>query len=223
MKRAERDCAVFDLDHTLLSSDSTAVWMPGLLRASPLKLIAALVVLLPAAILLKAPSTRRFGASALLWIATLGLDEAALKRNVDAFVARFEGGSPAMRWFEDALAKLREHLAQGHRVVVVTAAPQWLAERLLRPFGSDLRVIGSTLRRTGGGWVIDRHCRGQAKCQMLFEAGYGNAWRWAYSDSDEDAPMLARAQEAFLVNASPKVQRRAAAHRVAHAVVVEWQ
>lgn len=222
MSRDERKCAVFDLDHTLLSSDSTAVWMRGLLSGSPWKLLAAVFVLIPALVLVKAPSTRRIGASALLWIATMGFDDVALKRNIDAFVTSFEHGSRAMRWFNDGIGKMNEHLGQGHRVVVVTAAPQWLAERLLMSFGGDVQVIGSSLRRVGGGWIVDRHCRGREKCQMLFEAGYGDTWRWAYSDSDEDAPMLARAQEAFLINASVKIQRRAAAQGVSDAKVLYW-
>jgi phosphatidylglycerophosphatase C len=222
MSHETKDCAVFDLDHTLLSSDSTAVWMRGLLQASPLKLLAALFVLLPALVLVKAPSTRRIGASALLWIATLGLDGVALKRNIDAFVTSFEHGSLAMHWFADGIGKVREHVALGHRIVVVTAAPQWLAERLLTSFGGDVQVIGSSLRRVGGGWIVDRHCRGREKCRMLLEAGYGDSWRWAYSDSDEDAPMLARAQEAFLINASVKVQKQAAAQGVSDAMVLQW-
>jgi phosphatidylglycerophosphatase C len=218
-----RDCAVFDLDKTLLSADSTVTWMRGLLRASPWKLPAALVVLPVAWVLFHLPSARRAGASVLLWIATFGLDQAALKQSMDVFATRFEEGLRSLRWFEDGICELKDHIARGHRVVVVTAAPQWLAERLLMSFGSDLQVIGSSLQRVANGWVMQRHCRGIEKCHMLLDAGYGDAWRWAYSDSEDDAPMLACAQEAFLVNASAKIQRRAAARGVSRAVVVRWQ
>jgi phosphatidylglycerophosphatase C len=57
---------------------------------------------------------------------------------------------------------------------------------------------------------------------MLFEAGYGDAWQWAYSDSEDDAPMLALAQEAFLVNANVKTRRLAAERGAPHATVVNW-
>jgi phosphatidylglycerophosphatase C len=213
---------VFDLDKTLLSADSTVEWMRGLLWASPLKLLAALPVLPAALVMLHMPSTRRTGASLLLWIATFGLDRAALDQSIDAFAARFERGMRSLRWIDDGMLRLREHVAQGDRVVVVTAAPLWLAGRLLAPFASDLTVIGSELRRSGGGWIVKRHCRGMEKCRMLLEAGYGKAWRWAYSDSADDAPMLARAREAFLVNATARTQRRAAAHGASHAVVLHW-
>jgi phosphatidylglycerophosphatase C len=129
----------------------------------------------------------------------------------------------SLRWFDAGIARLREHIARGDRVVVVTAAPRWLADRLLVSFASDLQVIGSEMQRAGSGWILKRHCRGDEKCRMLAEAGYGEAWRWAYSDSEDDAPMLARAQEAFLVNASAKVQRRATASGASHAVVVYWR
>jgi phosphatidylglycerophosphatase C len=159
----------------------------------------------------------------LLWIATSGLDGPALERSIDTFATRFERGMQGMRWFDDGMEKLREHIARGDRIVVVTAAPTWLAERLLVGFGHDLQVIGSSLRKAGAGWVLERHCRGGEKCSMLLEAGYGEAWRYAYSDSDDDAPMLARAKEAFLVNADGGTQRRAAARGASHAVVVKWQ
>jgi phosphatidylglycerophosphatase C len=218
-----RDCAVFDLDKTLLSADSTVAWMRRLLRASPWKLAAMLPVFPVALVLLHLPSARRIGASILLRIATSGLDETALKQSIDAFAMRFERGTPSLRWFDDGMGKLSEHIASGHRVVVVTAAPQWLAERLLAARGSEVQVIGSSLQRSGSGWVMQRHCRGGEKCLMLAEAGYGQAWRWAYSDSADDAPMLACAQEAFLVNASAKVQRRAAARGASRAVMVSWR
>jgi len=127
-----------------------------------------------------------------------------------------------MHWFDDGMKTLRQHIARGDRVVVVTAAPTWLAERLLVSHDHDLEVIGSSLRKVGGGWILERHCRGGEKCRMLVEAGYGEAWRYAYSDSDDDAPMLARAKEAFLVNASASIQRRAAARGASHALLVNW-
>jgi phosphatidylglycerophosphatase C len=223
INRDQRDCAVFDLDKTLLSADSTVTWMRGLLQASPWKLPAVLVVFPVAVVLLHLPSARRIGASILLWIATFGLDQVALKRSMDAFATLFEQGLRSLRWFDDGIGELKDHIARGHRVVVVTAAPQWLAERLLMAFGGDLQVIGSSLRRVANGWVVQRHCRGIEKCHMLLDAGYGAAWRWAYSDSEDDAPMLACAKEAFLVNASAKIQRRAAARGVPRAVVVRWQ
>lgn len=222
ISRDETDCAVFDLDKTLLSADSTVAWMRGLLRTSPWKLPAVFVVFPVALLLLHLPSARRTGASVLLWLATFGLDEAGLMRSIDAFATRFEQGMPSLRWFDDGIRELRTHIAAGHRVVVVTAAPQWLAARLLTSYGDNVPVIGSSLRKARRGWVLERHCRGAEKCSMLLEAGYGDAWQWAYSDSEDDAPMLARAQEAFLVNANVKTRRLAAERGAPHATLVNW-
>jgi phosphatidylglycerophosphatase C len=221
--RDRPDCAVFDLDKTLLSADSTVTWMRCLLGASPWKLMAVLPVVPVALVFLHLAATRRMGASALLWIATYGMDRSALDQSIDTFVSRFERGLQGLRWFDDGMDRLRGHLARGDEVVVVTAAPQWLAECLLISFGSELHIIGSNLRRVAGGWIVQRHCRGAEKCRMLFEAGYGQAWRYAYSDSAEDAPMLAPAQEAFLVNPSAATRRRAAARGVAHAIALHWR
>ena len=223
MPEDRRDSAVFDLDKTLLSADSTVAWMRRLLRASPWKLVAIVPVLPVAWALLHLAWARRTGASIVLWITTYGFDRSALGEGIETFATRFERGLQGLHWFDDGMERLREHIAHGDRVVVVTAAPQWLAERLLAAFGSDVHVIGSSLRRAGGGWIIQRHCRGAEKCRMLLEAGYGEAWRYAYSDSEDDSPMLALAKEAFLVNPSATTQQRAAARGVVHAVVVRWR
>jgi phosphoserine phosphatase len=83
---------------------------------------------------------------------------------------------------------------------VVTAAPEWLAARLLASW-TDVRVLGSTLTRRWGGWVVDEHCFGEEKCRALQANGYGSAWDVVYTDSNADAPLLARATECgFIVN-----------------------
>jgi len=66
---------VFDLDGTLLTGDSTSIWMIDCIRNSLWRTaiaIAGLPFALPLA--LYAPS-RRIGGSIFLWIATVGLTE----------------------------------------------------------------------------------------------------------------------------------------------------
>ncbi|QWT21080.1 haloacid dehalogenase-like hydrolase [Bacillus sp. NP157] len=223
MTQDHRPTAVFDLDGTLLSADSTAEWLKWLLRESLLKGLAGLAVLPFALPLVTVAPLRRHGGSLLLWIASHGFDEGRLKASMDAFVRRFEAGEASFRWYAEGIATLDQHLAAGHRVVVVTAAPQWLAERLLAPWLERLTVIGSSLRRVGRGWVVDQHVRGALKAQRLAEEGFGKRWSWAYSDSDDDAPMLAPAEQAFLVNAGAGKHRRTAARGCGHAVGLRWR
>jgi phosphatidylglycerophosphatase C len=192
--------AVFDLDGTLLAGDSTVAWVRTLLFSSWLRCIAAAIALPAWLLLIWIPSTRKVGASILLWIATVGYDQGAITHSIEAFARRFEQDDCAIRWRSDGLATMNSHLATKDRVVVVTAAPEWLAARLLASW-ADVRVLGSTLGRRWGGWVIEDHCFGQEKCRALQQHGYGSAWDVAYTDSYADAPLLAAATEcAFIVN-----------------------
>ena len=192
--------AVFDLDGTLLAGDSTAVWLRMLLFASWPRCIAAAIVLPVCLILIWIRSSRKVGASILLWIATVGYDQGAITHSIEAFARRFEQDDCAIRWRSDGQTTMRSHLAAKDRVVVITAAPEWLAARLLASW-ADVRVLGSTLARRWGGWVIEDHCFGQEKCRALQQFGYGSAWDVAYTDSYADAPLLAAATEcAFIVN-----------------------
>ncbi|MEY4551302.1 MAG: hypothetical protein RL685_7497 [Pseudomonadota bacterium] len=199
--------AVFDLDGTLLAGDSTGHWLKESLLTSWLRLLTGLALLPAAGPLLLHPRSRPAGATPLFWLATFGLDEAALRASFASFVARAQRGTSGLRWRERGLETLERHLAQGHRVVVVTGAPALLAQSLLdaRGLGERVTVLGTLLCLRARGWTVQRHCHGAEKCRFLAEAGYGSAWSYAYSDSVEDAPILARARQAFLVNARPRV------------------
>jgi phosphatidylglycerophosphatase C len=123
--------------------------------------------------------------------------------SIEVFVKRFEQGRRGIRWRNDGLTAMDRHLAAGDRVLVVTAAPVWLAERLL---GCRSHVLGSTLVRRWGGWLIGHHCYAHEKCRTLEQNGYGTAWDYAYTDSYDDAPLLAAAgKHGFIVNARPGV------------------
>ncbi|HTB67265.1 MAG TPA: haloacid dehalogenase-like hydrolase [Steroidobacteraceae bacterium] len=192
--------AVFDLDGTLLAGDSTAAWLRALLCASWPRCIAAAIALPAWLLLIWIPSSRKVGASLLLWIATVGYDQDAITHSIQAFAKRFEQGDCALRWRRAGLAAMKSHLATDDRVVVITAAPEWLAAQLLASW-TEVRVLGSTLARCWGGWVVEKHCFGQEKCRALQRNGYGSAWDVVYTDSYADAPLLAAATECgFIVN-----------------------
>jgi phosphatidylglycerophosphatase C len=192
--------AVFDLDGTLLAGDSTVAWVRALLFSSWPRCIAAAMALPVWLLLIWIPSSRKVGGSLLLWIATVGHDQDAITHSIEVFAKRFEQGDCPIRWRSDGLAMMNSHLAAKDRVVVVTAAPEWLAARLLAAW-TEVRVLGSTLARRGSGWVIADHCFGEAKCRALQQHGYGSAWDFVYTDSYADAPLLAGVTECgFIVN-----------------------
>lgn len=198
---------VFDLDGSLLDGDSTAAWMIGRIRASWRRTLLTMMLAPPAALLMT--RSRRWGASAFLWIASVGQDEQALRASFRTFAAQIGvGGAPA--WRPRGLQALYEHISLGERVVVATAAPAWLAEALFERLSLRIEIVGSVLSPFWGGWIGARHCRHQAKCEALAEAGHGRRWSVAYSDSADDWPLLARADRPRLVNGSPTTVARLA-------------
>lgn len=200
--------AVFDLDGTLLDGDSTGLWLWGRVKRSPLRALAVLAVAPIAAPMVIIPRTRRLGASILLWIATVGLGERGLRESCARFADAFTRGQGALAWRPGGLATLKGHLDAGDRVVVVTAAPAILAQALIGPLGHPIQVIGTSLKRRGGGWVADVHCRHQRKCQALAEAGHGARWGYAYTDSLDDLPLLRGAEKPVIVKGGAKAARR---------------
>jgi phosphatidylglycerophosphatase C len=152
----------------------------------------------------------------------LGYDQNAIAASIEAFVKRFEHNGCSLRWRNDGLRAMDCHLAEGDRVLVVTAAPVWLAERLLSS-RTEVRVLGSTLAPCWGGWLLGHHCHGKEKCRALEQGGYGTAWDYAYTDSYDDAPLLAAAGKCgFIVNARPGVVARLEARGQSRISQLRW-
>lgn len=214
--------AVFDLDGTLLDGDSTGLWLWGRVRRSPLRALAVLAVAPFAAPMVMIPRTRQLGASILLWIATAGLGERALRDSCAGFGEAFRAGGSALAWRPGGLAALKAHLDAGDRVVVVTAAPAILAQALIGPLGQPIEVLGTSLKRRGGGWVADVHCRHQRKCQALAEAGHGARWAYAYTDSLDDLPLLRGAETPVIVKGGKKAERRLFRAGLANGRAAAW-
>lgn len=214
--------AVFDLDGTLLDGDSTALWLWDRVRRSPLRALAAMAILPLAGPMVALPATRRAGASILLWIATAGLCEQGLRQSCASFGETFRAGRAPLAWRAGGMAALCEHLQAGDRVVVVTAAPAILAKALICPLGHPIEVLGTSLKRRGGGWVADIHCRNQRKCQALAEAGHGEHWAYAYTDSLDDLPLLRGAERPVIVKGGEAAERRLFRAGVANGRAAAW-
>ncbi len=214
--------AVFDLDGTLLDGDSTALWLWSRARRSPLRLLATLAVVPVAIPMVIAPRTRRTGASILLWIATVGLSERALRESCADFAARFRAKALPLHWRGPGVQTLDAHLAHGDAVVVVTAAPTVLARALIDPLDRPIVVLGTSLKRRAGGWVADVHCRNQRKCQALAEAGLGQRWAYAYTDSLDDLPLLRGADAPAIVGCGKAARRRLNRARLPNGKAMAW-
>lgn len=199
--------AIFDLDDTLLDGDSTSAWIKGRVRRSLPRLFLAVIALPIAVPLTLFAGTRRIGGSMFLWIASFGLSEPELRWSFEQFASELHlQGS--VSWRPAGIACLEAHIANGEAVLIATAAPEWLAQSLSKTLACQPSVIGSRLVRFLGGWIADYHCRHLAKCNAIQDAGYGEHWCTAYSDSEDDGPLLARASQAFLVNGCDRTRNQ---------------
>jgi len=214
--------AVFDLDGTLLNGDSTALWLWGRFRRSGPRLVAAILVAPVAVPMVLIPCFRCMGASILLWIATVGLSERALRDSFADFAAQFQAGALPLDWRREGLAALDAHLGGGIGVVIVTAAPALLAQALVTPLHRPIVVLGTSLKPKAGGWVADVHCRNQRKCQALAEAGHGARWAYAYTDSLDDLPLLRGADHPVIVKGGMAAQKRLSRAGLPHGQASVW-
>jgi phosphatidylglycerophosphatase C len=217
-----RILAVFDFDHTITSWDTAARFFVWLIRRSPWKVSFALVALPVIGPLLAFRRTRKFPIRFGAWVATLGVLHDQLpvlaRSHIRSVVAR---GENFVR--SDARARVNDHLAQGHEVVVATGCLEVLAREILLAEGlSGVVVVGSSVRRHLGGMVVLEHCFGERKIPMLAARGFAEPWDFAYSDHQADLPMLLKGKQRYLVNPLPNCASVLTAALGETAKVVSW-
>jgi phosphatidylglycerophosphatase C len=112
------------------------------------------------------------------------------------------------RWLRpDVTSRLAWHREAGHEVVLVTASFGLYVEPLGRRLGAT-RVEATELEVDADGMLTGRlsgaNCRGEEKVRRL-AALYGDPPMidWAYGNSEDDQPMLARARHAVQVGNRP--------------------
>lgn len=203
-EHAGRRVVLFDFDGVLLHGDAfylfvrdryaRSLWRKGLaLLCAPL-------------LLLLMPFSRRWPLHVLVRIALLGLGERGYRAAADGFAMTL--ARRPRQFCRDGLRSLRQHQTLGDRVIVVTGCEHALVSGILRELGlSGLEVLASQL---GTGWLGMRplwHNVGRRKVQALARHGV-TAWQVAYGDSMFDVAMLKPAEEAILVNATPKLCKK---------------
>lgn len=116
------------------------------------------------------------------------------------------------RLWPRTVERLREHLAQGHEVWLVTAAPVELAQAIAKDLGAT-GALGTIVGHDGDvltGELVGDPLHGKAKRKavktLAKERNLSLKRSWAYSDSVNDLPMLSAVGNAVAVN--PDVQLR---------------
>lgn len=190
--------AAFDVDGTLTHTDSV---VPFLARFAKRPIVVARALTqLPTAVLALARRDRdRLRAAATRAVLT-GVAES----DVAAEGARFAAEIVAGRLRDDTSARLRWHVAEGHRVVLVSASYDAYLHGVAAALGAEA-VLSTRLEVRHGtctGRLLDANCRGPEKVRRL------NAWLdeegldrsavtlWAYGDSNGDRELLAEADHA---------------------------
>jgi phosphatidylglycerophosphatase C len=194
--------AAFDFDGTLTTRDSV---VPFLRRFTSRRVIAARLV----------PHLRRV----LVMVVRRDRDQLRLLATRIAFAGRpvteieTEGAAFGLMLERDGLrddttARLRWHLAEGHRVVIVSASYQDYVEVVASGLG-DVAVLATRLEVVDGfctGGLDGPNCRGREKVERLtaWMAAQGldraDLTVYAYGDSAGDDEMLAWADHPHRVN-----------------------
>jgi phosphatidylglycerophosphatase C len=211
---------LFDFDGVLVRKDSFGSWLRDRLRRERWRVL-PLLPILPVMPLLFA-TVRGTGVMARLAVrlATMGLTEAEFLADIRAFGKRF-AARPGMR-VDGVVARVREHVAAGDRVIVVSACAQPLLETILAEFGladGSVEIIGSEVALSRLGVRAVFHNFGANKLVTLRQRGVTAPWDVAYSDSRADLPMLQMARQAVLVN--PPARDERAVRAVLGGVAVE--
>jgi len=192
--------AAFDLDGTLTKDGSVFRWLRRI--AGNLRVYWSAAVRSPAL----AWAALRSGASAdrvkeHIFHATLaGREESVVKEASRAFAL----DHLAERGRDDVIERLRGHLKDGHRVVLVSASPELYVDVVAQALGAHgavaTRLAVDPLGRLTGGY-LGRNCRGEEKLRRLelwiADQQLGDHVELhAYGNSRGDRRMLAHADVA---------------------------
>lgn len=209
---------LLDFDGVLVRGDTFHLFVRRRYATAPWRF---LLVLVSAPVLLVQLLVSRLAA----WhtfsrLALLGVHERRYQQLVDAFAAQLVRRSHAC--CRDGLRVLRQRLAAGECVLVVTGCEERLVSAIFRELGlAEVEVLAAQWRDGWSGMRLVRHNTGANKVQALARRGL-DAWRVAYSDSLYDVPMLKLAAEAVLVNGSPTLCKKVEKALGRSITRVEW-
>ena len=214
---------VFDFDLTLTHWDTADRFFRWLLKRNPWRMALVIASVPVVAPFFLARATRKWPVRFAIWVATLGRSpqrlESLVQEHVDAVYA---GAEPV--FVAAGLARLQQHVEDGHRVVIATGCLEVLARELLRRAGyAHVPLVASTLRPYLGGMASERHCFGENKIPMLGERGFAPPWAVAYTDHRCDLPVLRLSRERFLVSPRPQCLARIEQALACKATVLAWR
>ena len=205
------DLALFDLDETLISEDSTGLWLRWLVSQgfASNELIEEEQALMRQyyAGTLSIEDYMHKTLSPLSGMATL---------TVEGWIRRFIHRDIMPRVYPEARERLKWHQSRGDRIIVISAS----GEHLVTPIARQLGACGALAI---GVEVVDERYSGNTYGTMTFQQGKVTRveeWKaqrpdehyshtWAYSDSLNDLPMLVQADYAHVINPAEPLRQEA--------------
>ena len=183
--------AFFDFDGTLVPGDSILYWLQFYYRHRPSRLLFLIPIvpglLLRAFHLISSHTLKRV----FLW--PMSFEKSA---ELDLLAAQFVREELKPRLRPSVMEKLREHHAQGHHVVVISASGIFYLKYLRELLPPGCIILGTELEWGKGFFKFpiyrDGNLRGENKINRLKEIGLGGAGAggYAYSDHHHDIPLL---------------------------------
>lgn len=209
--------AVYDLDRTLLRTPTFTLFLLWAARRdAPWRLL-----LLPAlAALMIGHALGLYGRDRFKPAAIrLMLGRTIAQARAERLATRFAAWRVPRDVPPGATACIARDRAEGFRLLMATAAPEFYAGAIADALGFDAVVASRHRRDAAGNWLpaLDGpNCYGAEKARRVSEwlvaNGYEAAHIRAYSDHVSDAPTFALAREAWLVGRGGRTKRRAAGH-----------
>ncbi len=202
--------AVFDLDGTITRRDTFGPFLWGFLWRRPWRLARVLLVL-PAAVGFVFNRDRGALKGALIHALLGGVQRASLSRWAERFVAELLSDG----LYAEALAAIAMHRARGDRLLMMSASTDLYVPHIGRALGFDEIICTEVRWRADGrldGRLASANCRGEEKrrCLAALIARDAPGRVYAYGDSRADLAHMQLVQEAYLVNASPRLVERQA-------------
>jgi HAD superfamily hydrolase (TIGR01490 family) len=201
---APRPAAFFDLDKTVIAKASMVAFSRPLHRAG----------MLPRRMMLKAAWGQlvyaQIGATPekleKLRETVLGLTKGWVQSEVSEIVRATLEEIIEPIVFDEALERIRDHQARGHKVFIVSAAPEEVVAPIAQLLGVDEAIATRAELDEEGRYSgrTERYVYGPEKEVAILEVaardGLDLSESWAYSDSATDVPMLSAVGHPVAVN-----------------------